>query len=271
MIQLFATDIDGTLLDKNRFLSDRTRHELGKLLLPKILISARMPQAMYYLQEALDIINAPLICYNGALVLQGSDILYELSIPYEEIEKLTEIGQEYGLHVALYRNQEWFVPAMDQWAKREEHNTRVTPSVADTSDTLNYFKQTQDQGGAHKIMFMGDEVLMDAAFAKAEQLLGPKVHLYRSKNTYTEITPSGTSKEVALRKLLELRYPEVGMKNVVAFGDNYNDTDMLAAVGYGVAVENAREEVKKAARFITGHHKEDGVALWLEQNAQKNA
>ena len=104
MIQLFATDIDGTLLDKNRFLSDRTRLELGKLLVPKILISARMPQAMYYLQEALDIINAPLICYNGALVLHGSDVLYELSIPYEEIEKLTEIGQEYGLHVSRKRN-----------------------------------------------------------------------------------------------------------------------------------------------------------------------
>jgi hypothetical protein len=267
MIQLFATDIDGTLLDKNRFLSDRTCHELEKLLVPKILISARMPQAMYYLQEALDIVNSPLICYNGALVLHGSDILHELSIPFEEIKKLTEIGQEHDLHVALYRNQEWFVPVMDQWAKREVNNTRVTPTVQDTSVTLNYFKQTQDQGGAHKIMFMGDEVNMNVAFAKAEQLLGPKVHLYRSKSTYTEVTPSGTSKEVALRKLLELRYPEVDMKNVVAFGDNYNDTDMLAAVGYGVAVENAREVVKKAARFITSHHKEDGVALWLEQNA----
>ena len=82
MIKLFATDIDGTLLDKNRFLSDRTIHVLNKLQVPKILISARMPQAMYYLQEAMEIISSPLICYNGALVLHNSEILYELSIPF---------------------------------------------------------------------------------------------------------------------------------------------------------------------------------------------
>jgi hydroxymethylpyrimidine pyrophosphatase-like HAD family hydrolase len=41
---------------------------------------------------------------------------------------------------------------------------------------------------------------------------------------------------------------------------------MLAAVGYGVAVANARAVVKHAARFETAHHKEDGVALWLQQH-----
>jgi Cof subfamily protein (haloacid dehalogenase superfamily) len=274
MIKLFATDIDGTLLDKNRFLSDRTCDELGKLDIPKILISARMPQAMYYLQEALHILESPMICYNGALVLHKMEVLYELTIPFEEIKALTRIGQEFGLHVALYRNTEWFVPVMDQWALREEHNTRVTPAVQDTSVTLDYLEQTKDLGGAHKMMFMGEELAMDTAFAKVEQLFNSKIHAYRSKSTYTEITPKGTSKEVALRKLLELKFPEIEMKDVAAFGDNYNDTDMLAAVGYGVAVENAREVVKKAAGYLTAHHKEDGVARWLEQNVQnvqKNA
>lgn len=266
MIKIFATDIDGTLLDKNRFISDFTLETLSKLDLPKILISARMPRAMYYLQDALNIIGSPIICYNGALILHNSEVLFELSIPFDELKILTEIGEQYNLHVAHYRNDEWFVPVMDQWALREENNTRVTPTVQNTSETLDYFDATRNQGGAHKVMFMGDEVAMNLAFAKAEQLLSSKVHLYRSKGTYTEITPKGTSKEVALRKLLEHRFPEIGMENVVAFGDNYNDTQMLAAVGYGVAVANGREVVKNAARFITSHHKEDGVAKWLKDN-----
>ncbi len=74
-----------------------------------------------------------------------------------------------------------------------------------------------------------------------------------------------------MRKLLELKFPEIWIKDVAAFGDNYTDTDILAAVGYGVAVENAREVVKKAAGYLTAHHKEDGVAQWLEENVQKNA
>jgi hydroxymethylpyrimidine pyrophosphatase-like HAD family hydrolase len=113
-------------------------------------------------------------------------------------------------------------------------------------------------------MFMGDEVAMDAAFAKAEQLLSSSVHLYRSKNTYTEITPAGTSKKVALNLLLDRCFPDVNMDGVAAFGDNYNDTEMLEAVGYGVAVENARDVVKKVASHLTDHHKKDGVARWLK-------
>ncbi|AGC76058.1 hypothetical protein LX97_00732 [Nonlabens dokdonensis] len=266
MIQLFATDIDGTLLDENRFLSHRTIKTLKELTIPKILISARMPQAMYYLQDALDIMGEAIICYNGALVLHGDEVLFELGIPFDEVQALAAIGEEHGLHVAFYRNEEWFVPALDHWANREINNTRVHPTVQSTAVTLDYLKETSEKGNAHKVMFMGDEDGMDLAFAKAEKELTSKVHLYRSKNTYTEITPKGTSKEVALRKLLEFRFPDIAMKNVVAFGDNYNDTDMLKAVGYGVAVENGRDEVKKAAAYITAHHKKDGVAIWLEEN-----
>ncbi|WP_124978777.1 Cof-type HAD-IIB family hydrolase [Nonlabens xiamenensis] len=263
MIQLIATDIDGTLLDENRFISERTASVFKSVDLPKILISARMPQAMYYLQEALDIQGAPMICYNGALVLHQDERLYEISIAYDEIKALADIGRSSHLHVAIYRDQEWFVPVMDHWSKREEHNTRVTPQVQPTDETLSYFKDTQEKGGAHKVMFMGEEKDMDVAFAKAEHILGNKVHLYRSKNTYTEITPKGTSKKVALEKLLQANYPQIKLSGVAAFGDNYNDTEMLAAVGYGVAVENARKEVLEAAGYHTGHHKKDGVAAWL--------
>ena len=55
------------------------------------------------------------------------------------------------------------------------------------------------------------------------------------------------------------------MDSVVAFGDNYNDIDLLQSVGWGVAVENARMEVKAVANEITHHNKEDGVAASLEK------
>jgi hydroxymethylpyrimidine pyrophosphatase-like HAD family hydrolase len=55
------------------------------------------------------------------------------------------------------------------------------------------------------------------------------------------------------------------MSEVVAFGDNYNDIELLEAVGWGVAVANAKEEVKAVAQEITLHHREDGVAATLER------
>ncbi len=263
MIQLIATDIDGTLLDATRNVSAYTVHVFNNLQIPKILISARMPQAMYYLQRDLGILESPLICYNGALILHKNQVLFELTIPFETIASLAKIAQNVDLHVSLYRNDEWFVTQLDEWAQREIRNTRVQPIVQDLEKTLLYFEQTQHAGGAHKIMYMGQEDAMNLAFAKANSLHTNQVVCYRSKNTYTEITPAGTSKKVALEKLLASRFPEIGMEQVAAFGDNYNDIDMLRAVGYGVCVENGRDELKAVASHLTGHHKEDGVARWL--------
>jgi hypothetical protein len=266
MIKLIASDIDGTLLDATRNISAHTIAVFRKIPVPKILISARMPNAMYYLQRDLDIINTPIICYNGALIVHKLEPLFELSIPLETLKSIAAIASDLSLHVSLYRNNEWFVSQEDQWAAREINNTRVQPTVQNLAKTLSYFEETTQLGGAHKIMYMGDKEAMDIAFAKANTLHASQVHCYRSKSTYTEITPAGTSKKVALEKLLQARYPEIGMEQIAAFGDNYNDIDMIGAVGYGVCVSNGRDALKAVASHHTGHHKEDGVANWLREN-----
>ncbi len=265
MIQLLATDIDGTLLDENRFLSERTINAFKKVdELPLILISARMPQAMYYLQDALSRNEMPIICYNGALVLNQEKEIYSITIPLNSVEAIVQIAVEQQLHCSIYRGDEWFVPQVDYWASREINNTRVTPQVQDLEITLAYLKETEHKGGAHKIMLMGDSDSMDSAFAKAGKQQS-QLHLYRSKDTYTEISPLDISKKTALELLIKECFPKVAMKNVAAFGDNYNDVEMIAGVGHGVAVENARDEVKAVAAYQTTHHKKDGVAQWIEK------
>ena len=56
------------------------------------------------------------------------------------------------------------------------------------------------------------------------------------------------------------------IKNILAFGDNYNDIEMLKSVGIGVAVANAKPEVLSIADVITDTKKEDGVANYLEKH-----
>ena len=57
----------------------------------------------------------------------------------------------------------------------------------------------------------------------------------------------------------------IPMEEVLAFGDNYNDIPLLDEVGYGVAVANAREEVKAVAKEVTSSNIEDGVAKIIEK------
>ena len=58
-------------------------------------------------------------------------------------------------------------------------------------------------------------------------------------------------------------------ENALAFGDGQNDLSMFKSVGYAIAMENASDEVKKYANFITKSNIEDGVAYALE-NVIKN-
>ncbi len=73
VFKILCSDLDGTLLSTKSDVSDFTISEIGRIKkhLKVILVSARMPQGMYYLQKDLGITNQPIICYNGALVLDG--------------------------------------------------------------------------------------------------------------------------------------------------------------------------------------------------------
>jgi hypothetical protein len=65
--------------------------------------------------------------------------------------------------------------------------------------------------------------------------------------------------------LLKKNYPSIDLKEVVAFGDNYNDIEMLKHAGLGIAVGNAKPEVKEVANLITESNVNDGVAIQLEK------
>ena len=166
------------------------------------------------------------------------------------------------VHVSIYNNDEWFVPAMDYWADREANNTKVKPAVRDLNDTLSAYKQSNK--GAHKVMCMGPANEIAVLYDQLIRTLGDDIHVYKSKDTYLEIASRQISKRSAIETLLNHKYTTHTWEQVIAFGDNYNDMEMLEAVGMGVAVGNAREEVLAIANHVTDGHKEDGVAKAMQ-------
>ena len=267
--KLVCSDIDGTLLNKERVLSPRTIQAIKGLHsdIEVVLASSRMPKAMRHLQQDLDILGSPLICYNGSYVIaqdaDGREIeLHNAPIPVAVARTAAEFGRAKGLHVGMYRADEWHVPANDYWTQREENNTRVKSALVDAGKLLG--KWEVEAYGPHKIMCMGEPELVQGVLDLLEARHGDEVHLYRSKETYLEISHKSISKAGALELVMEWMKGR-GMEDVISFGDNYNDIDLLQASGWGVAVGNARAEVKAVANEVTGRNTEDGVAAILEK------
>jgi len=87
--KLICSDIDGTLLDKNRELSDLTIQEIRRVSpIPFVLISSRMPKAMRHLQKQLGNETAPIIAYNGGLVLHNNQVLHSAFISNTVLENI---------------------------------------------------------------------------------------------------------------------------------------------------------------------------------------
>ncbi|WP_111707264.1 Cof-type HAD-IIB family hydrolase [Lutibacter citreus] len=262
--QLICSDIDGTLLNKDRELSKATIEQVKRVApIPFVLISSRMPSALRHLQNEFGNEKTPLIAYNGGLVLNNSEVLHSTFIKNSVLAEVINKCIETSIHLSLYHADEWYVPSMDYWAKREQNNTKVTPVVKANKEVLSTWEV--EGKGAHKIMCMGDEAEIDALYNSLELEFSSEIILYRSKETYIEISHKDISKKTAIDVVLKNCYPSLTMGNVVAFGDNYNDIEMLKAVGLGIAVGNAKHEVMQVADVVTDTNKNDGVAKAIKE------
>ena len=260
--QLVCTDIDGTLLNKDRELSEFTIAEVKRIApIPFVLISSRMPKGMRHLQNQFENMSTPLIAYNGGLVLDGDTILHSTFIDNSVLEVTINKCANTNIHLSLFHADEWYVPSMDYWAKREESNTKVTPTIKANNEVIATWEK--EGKGAHKIMCMGDENEIDYLYDTLEKEHANDIILYRSKSTYIEISHRSISKKTAIETLINNCYPNIAMHEVVAFGDNYNDVEMLKSVGLGIAVANANEVVLKIAKRVTETNINDGVAIAL--------
>jgi len=262
-IKLLCTDIDGTLLNKDRALSQKTIRVIESLRdsIKVILASSRMPKAMRHLQEELGITNMPLVCYNGAYVINGDGkVVVSEYIATEVLDNLLKMDVDSQCNISLYSEDNWYTERRDKWTQREIRNTKANPTYGTLATTVDSLKKKQKS--AHKIMCMGEENLID----KIEEELQPHsaiLNLYRSKETYLEISSKTTNKATGLEKLLLSYSPSIDWSEVISFGDNFNDIDLLKASGIGVAVANAKREVIEVSDIQTESNFENGVAQEL--------
>jgi Cof subfamily protein (haloacid dehalogenase superfamily) len=237
--KVVCSDIDGTLLDANRQLSQETLAVFRKLKdVPVVLASSRMPAAMTHLQDELGVLYHPLVCYNGGYVIRYQsgktkpEVLESVVIPVEICSGIIDLAKGTSIHTSLYHEDSWHAPAFDQWTEREARITKVNANVTDLNDVIRLWRE--NGWGGHKVMCMGPENEIEAMEQQLLTTFGNDIHIYRSRPTYLELAPKSISKATGLKLILD-RYYSLSLRDVIAFGDNYNDIELLEQAGWGVA------------------------------------
>ena len=101
--KLICTDIDGTLLNADRWLSEETVSAFTKANIPTILASSRMPSALTYIQEGLNITGSPLIAYNGGLIIgRETKVLRSIHFSTEVLKALLPHHKQHSYNLSIY-------------------------------------------------------------------------------------------------------------------------------------------------------------------------
>ncbi len=262
--KMICLDIDGTLLNSQHQISQSTKEMVQRVAekgTPVILVSARMPKGIRFLQQELNI-SQPIICYSGALVMDhATGILFNQTIGLAQVKQAYDMARASGVHMSLYQGDEWFIAESDPWTEGESAITNIAPRVVKCEDLLQ--RWAAENSGPNKILYMADPDAVHRLEKRLQAQFSGALNIYPSKPTYLEVMPQSASKTSAiefLRWKLAIRRSEI-----MAIGDNYNDLDMLEFAGLGIAMGNAPERVKLSAAAVTLSNDEDGVAAALKK------
>jgi Cof subfamily protein (haloacid dehalogenase superfamily) len=253
------SDIDGTLLDSQHRLGQETVEAVRRIVaagVPFVLVSARAPAAVFPIQDELAVAT-PIVAYGGALVLdQDRRPVHSLLVPQTKAREIhSRLARERPLvTVTFYSHDDWLVD--------DTSHPRVVLEAKITSLTpIPFDSPGAEDRVVHKILCLGDPGDI-AALAEELPERYPDLSIFRSSQVFLEIMHGDATKANAVHYLCQaLRLP---LERVVAFGDNYNDVDMLQQAGLGVAMANAPAEVRDGVGRVTEYDNDhDGVARFL--------
>lgn len=263
--RLIATDLDGTLLRSDVTVSPRVVDAVaaamtaGWIVLP---ISGRMPFSLRPIAESVGL-HAHAIGANGAVGLdfRASGWLFESSMEVEaQTELVVRMQREVpGLKVAAVRDGgHAFLPELGYLALMGpgDHGRDIERErERDLAEVL--------AEPAIKVVLRHAEVVAEELLALAEELAVPGVHPSISGAPFLEVAGAGVNKATGLALMCELL--GVDQANTVAFGDHFNDKEMIAWAGHGVAMGNAVDDVKAVADEVAPTNDEDGLAAVIER------
>jgi len=260
--KMICLDIDGTLLNSKHQITRPVKNSIQKAALEKniqvILVSARMPKGILFLQKELGI-KSPIISYSGALILdQNQNVLHQEILSLHDVQSIYEAAIKLQAHLSIYKEDTWYIEKNDDWAQQESDITGICPEIQPFDRLFTQWKKQKT--GPNKLLCMADPKTIQTL---KNSLAAKSITSYCSKPTYLEIVPSCASKTNAIKHLANIG--SISIKEIMTVGDNYNDIDMLESAGLGIAMGNAPDAVKVHATAITASNDKDGVAVAIEK------
>ena len=254
-IALVISDVDGTLVRKDKSLADATVAAVGRLTLagiPFTLISARPPSGIAPLVARLGI-AAPTAAFNGGTIVGPDGEILERHVVDETVVRgIFHLAEGSGATPWVFANGRWHVT--------DPNNAHIGHErIAADQEPVVVEDMAPLFGAVDKLTWVDDDSVRLAALeARCKEAYGPLATIARSQTYYLDVTHPNANKGDGVEALA--RMVGVRLEDVAVLGDMPNDLPMFARAGLAVAMGQAPAEVRAAARHVSTSNDEDGVA-----------
>jgi Cof subfamily protein (haloacid dehalogenase superfamily) len=264
-IALVVSDVDGTLVTKNKTLTDAATAAVARLRETGIgftIVSSRPAIGMGFLIGPLAL-TLPIGAFNGSSIVDPAlKPIEQHLIPAGIAQRSLDVLNEFGVDVWLFTNDKWLTRNPDgEYVGHEKLAIKHDPTiVADFTPFL---------ANACKIVGSSSDFPMLARCEAAMQAaVGAEATAVRSQHYYLDVTPPGCDKGTFVETMAKRL--GIATSAVATIGDMQNDLAMFRKSGLSIAMGNATDDVKRQAKLVTASNEDEGFAKAIEMILKDN-
>ena len=260
---VLALDLDGTLTDSKKRISERTKESIDKFIAAGGTVALASGRPTFGVMPVAKILELDkkggyILSYNGGCFLdcKNNKQLFMKELTHEYLPILEKQAKDFGINLMTYNGDKAYALDIDEQYYMIEIN-------------INHFIRVKADPLTPQITFPIIKCLMTADgdyLAKVEKEMKKywegKLNIVRSEPYFLEVTEVGIDKASTITNMVKKLGKSVD--NLICCGDGFNDLSMIRAAGIGVAMANAQERVRAAADYITKSNDEDGIVDVVE-------
>ena len=263
--KLLVLDVDGTLLNNAREISNRTLAALLKVQqmgVRIVLASGRPTYGLMPLAKTLELGNYGgfILSYNGCQIIkaQNGEILFERRINPEMLPYLEKKARKNNFTIFTYHDD---IIITDT----PENEYIISEAVLNNQKIIkeDEFSTAVDFPPCKCMLVSNDEEALIVLEDHWRRQLNGTLDVFRSEPYFLEVVPCGIDKANTLGALMEKL--NIKREEVIAIGDGVCDVTMLQLAGMGIAMGHSQDSVKVCADYVTASNEEDGVAQAVEK------
>lgn len=266
MIKLVASDLDGTIIDKNNYIDESNFKAIKDLNNHKMNFVICTGKTYSITKDVCGKFNASYgIFGNGNQIvdLKNGKEIYKNFLSKNDVLSCIDIAKNHNLHVHVYTDKEVVSEKLlyldlRNYKLKSSMEFKIVNSIKDYISKHNLQVSKLVVSSTTSTDAVKNEILnsLDVDATTIRKMGIYKDSIINKEYEYIDITPKNVNKDTALKILGN--YLNINTDEMLTIGDNLNDFDMIKNAGVGVAVANAYDEIKQVASYTTTNPVEKG-------------